>query len=103
MEIKRFALENLETLLCLIKSLFPGMIYGQQNKLEMLNRVCGSPKDPQYKESCECGDLGVEGQLHKSNVSISKKCGYSLRLWFYPCSGTDPQKVGKLRRGDVYQ
>lgn len=70
-----------------------GMEYGKQNKLELLGRACGSPGTLGYKETCGCADLGLEGQPHKSNVTIAGECGYSLRLWFYPCDGTIAHKV----------
>lgn len=66
------------------------MTYGQQNKLELLARACGTPPD---EERCGCSDLGQEGQPHASTPQIAAHCGYSLRLWFYPCQGIDPDKV----------
>eukprot|EP00897_Mesotaenium_endlicherianum_P010689 jgi/Mesen1/9649/ME000671S09016 len=76
-----------------------GMVYGQQNKLELLSRACGSPPKEQEEEKeeyvpkCQCADLGQEGQPHESSDAIAAACGYSLRLWFFPCNGTDPDLV----------
>ncbi|CAI7868527.1 unnamed protein product, partial [Closterium sp. NIES-54] len=70
-----------------------GMVYGMQNKLELLQRACGVAGEAGYKEQCGCADLGKEGQLHPSDPTIAATCGYSLRLWFFPCNGTEPDKV----------
>ncbi|CAI5474277.1 unnamed protein product [Closterium sp. Yama58-4] len=70
-----------------------GMVYGMQNKLELLQRACGVPGEAGYQEQCGCADLGKEGQLHPSDPKIAAACGYSLRLWFFPCNGTEPDKV----------
>ena len=80
----------------------PGMTYGQQNKLELLGRACGSPPE---EERCGCSNLGQEGQPHPSNPETTAQCGYSLRLWFYPCEGIDPDKVEGVEggQGDVGQ
>lgn len=85
-----------DSLCCLLRVLWglgTGMVYGMQNKLETLARVCGDREDPKFVQNCWCDDLGKEGQLHPSSNRIAKECGYSLRLWFYPCNGTDAAKV----------
>ncbi|CAI5488445.1 unnamed protein product [Closterium sp. Naga37s-1] len=69
-----------------------GMVYGMQNKLELLQRACGVAGEAGYKVQCGCADLGKEGQLHPSDPTIAATCGYSLRLWFFPCNGTEPDK-----------
>lgn len=80
----------------------PGMVYGMQNKLETLARVCDSEGSNSTRGGgrhkggpCRCNNMGQEGQLHPSDPKIAKKCGYSLRLWFYPCPGTEAMKVLK--------
>eukprot|EP00271_Cylindrocystis_brebissonii_P010595 TRINITY_DN26853_c0_g1_i1.p1 TRINITY_DN26853_c0_g1~~TRINITY_DN26853_c0_g1_i1.p1 ORF type:complete len:368 (-),score=49.64 TRINITY_DN26853_c0_g1_i1:131-1234(-) len=74
-----------------------GMVYGMQNKLELLARACGNPEDATpgtpFQERCGCSNLGREGQPHDSDPATAAKCGYSLRLWFYPCEGVDAKKV----------
>eukprot|EP00897_Mesotaenium_endlicherianum_P005570 jgi/Mesen1/5040/ME000025S04439 len=83
-----------------------GVQYGNANKWQFLEDVCG-PKGA--KKVCGCGNVLPETtealgkHSKKFSLIVGQKCGYSLRLWFYPPSDTDQHKALKdfLYRGSL--
>lgn len=86
-----------------------GMLYGKDNKLELIDRVCGTadfrPKNKRPKvegqgdvteDTGHCGchrEAGNERQQRPVVDKVALACGYSVRLWYYPCAGVNASRI----------
>lgn len=94
-------------------------MYAKDNKLEFIDRVCGTakfdPKNPKKdetegpnavdKKTCGCHrEVGNDRKVRPFSPEVARKCGYTVRLWYFPCKGvrtsilfTNPKYRKKLR------
>ncbi|CAI7832351.1 unnamed protein product [Closterium sp. NIES-53] len=95
----------------------PGMGFGRRNKLEAINRICGTGDEytflqlthrlgllqlfypdftPQLADTGECGcqrETGSEAKTRPMRMSVLHSCGLSIRLWYYPCPEVDGARI----------
>ncbi|CAI5472857.1 unnamed protein product [Closterium sp. Yama58-4] len=95
----------------------PGMGFGRRNKLEAINRICGTGDQytflelthklgllqlfypdftPQLADTGECGcqrETGSEAKTRPMRMSVLYSCGLSIRLWYYPCPEVDGARI----------
>ncbi|CAI5505816.1 unnamed protein product, partial [Closterium sp. Naga37s-1] len=95
----------------------PGLGFGRRNKLEAINRICGTGEDytplqimhrmglvqlfypdftPQLADTGECGcqrETGSEAKPRPMRMSVLHSCGLSIRLWYYPCPEVDGARI----------
>lgn len=83
-----------------LTTLDAGMLYGKDNKLELLDKLCGTGTlendDPESSNTGKCGchlELGSDRKRREINEKVALKCGYSIRLWYHPCEGVNGTRI----------
>ena len=88
-----------------------GLEYGRDNKLELMDRVCGTGRftrgprklpngtiDTMPADTGQCGchrEVGCDRRVRDAKPEVAKKCGYAVRLWYFPCAGVDTVRMFK--------
>eukprot|EP00897_Mesotaenium_endlicherianum_P003433 jgi/Mesen1/3117/ME000184S02177 len=84
-----------------------GMVYGKDNKLELIDRVCGTGRFNETEQQegildtglCGCHkEVGNDRRQREVNEEVALYCGYSVRLWYHPCAEVDPARIFKDRK-----